>query len=79
MNPNQITFIVLVSSENYYRRPRIIAVIAKGVGYDRVKQIREGISERVRGELLGRGAAIVHLVETGMSPRMKCSQFSLPV
>ncbi len=61
---NQVTFIGLVSSENYYRRPIITTPIAKG-------GIRQGgtnsggsIAGRARGELLGRGTAIVRPVET---------------
>ncbi len=50
---NQITFIGLVSSENYYRGPRIITLNSG-----------RSIGGRVRGELLLRGTVIVRPVET---------------
>ncbi len=61
---NQITFIGLVKSENYYRRPRKITLIAKG-GVRQVGANSGGsIGVRVRGVLLGRGTAIVRPIET---------------
>ncbi len=60
---NQITFIGLVSSENYYRRPRIITPIAKGGIRQGGTNMGGSIGGRVRGELLGRGTSIVRPVE----------------
>ncbi len=61
---NQITFIGLVSSKNFYRRPRIIAVIAKGGIRQDGTNSGGNMGGRVRGELLGRGTAIMYPVET---------------
>ncbi len=60
---DQITFIGLVSSENYYRRPRIITPIAYGWIWQGGTNMVGSIGGRVRGELLGRGTAIVRPVE----------------
>ncbi len=55
----RITLIGVGSSKHYLRKPRLITVVAKWW----VEHTRKGISEeRVRGGILGRGTAIVHLV-----------------
>ncbi len=59
---NQITFIDLVSSKNYYRRPRIITLIALGWDTTGWNTFGRECRGRVRGKLLGRGTATMHPV-----------------
>ncbi len=65
--------------KNYYRRPRIITVIAEGMDTTVWNKFGKEYRGRVRGELLGRETATVHPVATWMSPRMKRSQSPLAV
>ncbi len=65
MISNQITFIGLVSSKNYYRPPRLITEKKHkgGIGQGGTNSGGD-IGGRIIGELLEKRAAIVHPVES---------------
>ncbi len=57
---NPITFIGLVSTKNYFERPRIIKVIALGWERTGWNKFGRAYPARVRRELPWTGTAIVH-------------------